>query len=638
MSQIHQILTQYWGYARFRPLQEEIIQSILGGKDTLALLPTGGGKSLCFQVPGLALEGLCLVISPLIALMKDQVERLKSLGIPAVTIFSGMSKSETEITLENCIHGKIKFLYLSPERLSSESFRSRLPAMKIGMIAVDEAHCISQWGYDFRPAYLKIAEIRSLLPGIPVLALTATATPEVQLDIQQKLAFTNGAVFRKSFERKNLAYVVQHEDDKMSRLLRITQKIQGTGIVYARSRNRTRELAEYLQKNGVKAGFYHAGLSASDRNKIQDAWMKGQLRVVVATNAFGMGIDKGDVRFVVHLELPESLEAYYQEAGRGGRDEQKAYAVLLVNSGDEEVMEQRVRMSFPEPEQVRTTYKSLGNYFQLPVGNGQGLSFNFILNKFCDQYNLPVRETYNSLRVLELQGLISLNMDVRLSARIHIKANVEELYEYQVKNPDLDFILKILLRTYEGLFNDFVPVREEVLCKNANLSKDQLIHSLQLLHQQGIIEYLPASEIPQLTFLEARQDDKLLVIDKKVLDDRKERFIERARAVLRYANTSHACRSQMLLAYFGEKSWHRCGVCDYCLNRNKIGLSDLEVENVSEQVKLILSKEALEIESLLEQLQDYPEETSLKVLEWLQDNEQIRIGKDQLLVWNADKL
>lgn len=632
-NKIHQILAQYWGYSQFRPLQEDIILAVLDGNDTLALMPTGGGKSLCFQVPGMAKDGLCLVISPLIALMKDQVEALRKKGIPAVAIVSGMSRNEIDIALDNCIHGKEKFLYLSPERLSSKIFIERLQHMNINLLAIDESHCISQWGYDFRPSYLRIAEVREHLPGVPVLALTASATPEVQKDIRDKLAFNKGLVFRKSFERKNLSYVVLREDDKLHRMLKVINNVSGTGVIYVRTRRKAKEISEYLNRNKIKSGYYHGGMNSSERTKIQDQWMNGSMRVVVATNAFGMGIDKGNVRFVIHLDLPESLEAYYQEAGRAGRDEKKAYAVLLYNESDKAEMEQRAKTSFPDVKKIRTVYQALANYFNIATGAGQGISFDFALTDFCSKYNFVVHETYNCLKVLELQGLIELSGSVQLQSKIHFTAHRDQLYEFQVKNPELDTIIKIILRSYEGLFDEYVPIQENQLAKRMEKTPFEVERYLSQLQQLQVLSYVPAKDTPQLTFLEPRIDSGSLTIDKNNLADRKERYLIRAKAVLNYAQEKSRCRSQILLSYFGEETWHRCGVCDYCLGRNKTGVSDLEFEMVSNKVELLLQNQKYSLHELVEHLTDSKEETNLKVLEWLLDNNKIKYTGANKLIW-----
>ncbi len=630
---IKQVLTRHWGYSTFRPLQEEIILSVLSGKDTLALLPTGGGKSLCFQVPAMSGEGICIVISPLIALMKDQVENLHKKNIPAVSIVSGMSRNEIDIALDNCVFGKLKFLYVSPERLASDIFIERIQKMNVNLLAVDEAHCISQWGYDFRPAYLKIAEIRKYLPDVPVLALTATATKSVEDDIQNKLGFTNINAFKKSFERKNLSYIVLYEEDKLKRLLKVLNNTEGTGIVYARTRKRTQEISDFLNRNNISSTYYHAGLNTIRRNQVQEDWIKEKTRIVVATNAFGMGIDKPNVRIVVHVDAPDNLEAYYQEAGRAGRDEKKSYAVLLNNPSDRTEIERRLETSFPDMSYIRNTYQALGNFLKLPIGSGKGISFDFDISEFCNSYDLKMQETFSSLKILELQGLIALNDSVGLQSRIHFYYRAQELYEFQVKNQSFDHFIKVLLRSYEGIFDDYVTIQEDDLSRRALLNKNETVQLLQNLDRLKILSYQPANDKPQLTYLEERYDLKDLNIDRENLADRKKRFMDRARAFLNYAETKNRCRSLMLVNYFGETDALRCGVCDYCLERNKANLSDLDFETILGKVKTILLKDAMDVEELINQFHNEDEEKTLRVIEWLIDNEQIRYLDGNRLEW-----
>lgn len=634
-SQIHQILTKYWGYSDFRPLQEEIIVSVMEGNDTLALMPTGGGKSICFQVPALAKEGICVVVSPLIALMKDQVHHLKSKGIPAVAVLSGMSKNEIDVALDNCIHGKEKFLYISPERLTSELLQERLKQMNINLLAIDEAHCISQWGYDFRPSYLRIAEVRKFIGDVPLLALTATATEEVRKDIQQKLNFNKEHLFQKSFERKNLSYIVIGEEDKLQRLINIIRKVNGSGIVYVRSRKKTKEITELLKRNKISAGYYHAGLESSVRNKTQQEWMQGNTRVIVATNAFGMGIDKGNVRFVVHLDLPESLEAYYQEAGRGGRDEQRAYAVLLYNKSDRAEIEHRTELNFPSVEEIRTTYQALANYFQLPVGSGKGVSFDFDIVQFSQLYNFKIPIVFSCLKVLELQGLISTTESVDLHARIHFRVGNAQLYEFQVKNLPFDHLIKVILRSHGGVFDDYININEGELATRAGLTKEETIRILQKLDKLSILNYLPAKDSPQVVFTEERLDVRDVNIDRQHLAERKQRYISRVKAMLDYSTNKTKCRSRMLLNYFGEEVAHRCGSCDYCLERNKLGISELEFSNLQSQLQSILTIQSLTLHEILPHIKDSGEDKTLKVVEWLIDNEKIRYVKGNLLEWKG---
>ncbi len=598
--------------------------SVLAGKDTLALLPTGGGKSICFQVPALAMEGICLVVSPLIALMKDQVERLQSKGINAQAVLSGMSRKEIDTVLDNCVYGRVKFLYVSPERLSSEIFKMRFERMKVSLIAVDEAHCISQWGYDFRPSYLQIADIRSVFPKVPVLALTATATQEVCEDIQSRLHFKLQNILQKSFERKNLSYVVLQTEDKHARLLKVVKGAGGCGIVYVRNRKRTRELSEYLVRQGIPAAFYHAGLTMDERTLVQQQWMSGKVQVMVSTNAFGMGIDKSDVRFVVHVDLPDSPEAYFQEAGRAGRDEKKAYAVLLFSNSDRLELERRVETEFPALQQIKQVYTALGNFLQLPIGAGKGISYDFDMALFAQQYNLSPAIVMSCLKVLELQGLLAYSDSPGFHSRIHFIVRPESLYEFQVKNKDLDQFLRILLRSYEGLFTEYIQVREKEIAKRAQLSLQDVIRHLQKLQQLEIIDYQPATDEPQLTYTEERLDAKDLYIDREHLSERKRRFLIRAQSMLNYAEDHTHCRSQALLSYFGETTPTRCGVCDTCLERNKISLNDLEFEATEKRVLDFLKSGPLPVTQLIALLHPLQEERALKVLSWMVDNSQIR--------------
>lgn len=633
MLTIHQILTKYWGFSTFRPLQEEIISSVLSGKDTLALLPTGGGKSVCFQIPGLVKEGVCLVVSPLIALMNDQVENLKKRGIHAIAVVSGMDKREIEIALGNCIHGKTKFLYLSPERLTSEIVIASISKMKVNLVAIDEAHCISQWGYDFRPPYLQIAGIKKILPGVPFLALTATATPNVVTDIQEKLIFTEKNVFQKSFERKNLAYIVIKEENKLTRLNKIIDKIKGSGIVYVRNRKKTKEIAEYLRKLNIPADYYHAGLSPEDRNFKQNSWVKNRTRIIVATNAFGMGIDKPDVRFVVHLDLPDSLEAYFQEAGRGGRDEKKTYAVLLFNESDVRDLEKRIRDSFPEPEEIKKFYQALANFFQLPVGNGKGMSFDFDMNDFCKRYNLKPVNIFNCLRFLERDGYISSTEALFHPSRIHILLNNEELYQFQVANERYDTFIKFILRSYSGVFNDYERINEDELALRMKFPREQVVEILKSLDRMQVLSYLPRNNMPKIFYTEERLEMKNLRLSKKHYDERKEIAFKRMDSVIHYATSTRKCRGQILLAYFGETDSYRCGVCDVCLERNKLELSNLEFENVSGQVKNLLLNQPMPINEIVHGIRNSREDKTLKVIQWLMDNEKIINTIEGKLEW-----
>lgn len=630
---LRNILAKYWGYPDFRPLQEEIIQSVMAGRDTLALLPTGGGKSVCFQVPALAMDGLCLVITPLIALMQDQVENLKHKNINAVAIFSGMNQHQIELALDNCMFGDVKFLYLSPERLETEKFLAVLPRLRVNLIAVDEAHCISQWGYDFRPPYLRIAAIRSFVPDIPVLALTATATPEVVKDIQEKLGFQKENVFQKSFERRNLTYVVQHEENKFGRMLKICNRIQGTGIVYVRNRRRTREISDFLNSQKIAADFYHAGLDPATREKRQAAWMSGQIRVMVSTNAFGMGIDKPNVRFVVHTDLPDSLEAYFQEAGRGGRDGNQSYAVVLFDNADLIDLKHNHALSYPPIDVIKKTYHALGNYFQLATGSGKDRSFDFEITEFCNQYKLNPVVSYNALKFLEKEGYLVLSEDVGSPSLVNIKAKKDILYRFQVENPVYDPFIKLLLRSYTGLFTTFARISETELARRMPLPLSDVIKYLHTLHKAGLITYVPRKDKPQLTFLTERFDAEMLQISKKHYQDRMLAAEKRMQSVVAYVSSSDKCRSILLLQYFGETGAQRCGRCDVCIERNKLELSEFEFTKVAEQLEPLLSVQAMTLEEIVGKITGLNDDKILNAFRWLLDNDKIEATEDGRFVW-----
>jgi len=619
MSLIHQVLAQYWGYTEFRPSQEDIIRSVMEKNDTLALLPTGGGKSICFQVPAMANEGLCLVISPLIALMKDQEENLRNKGIRAVAIVSGMKRSEVDIALDNCIYGNYKFLYVSPERLESDFFLERLIQMKLNLIAVDEAHCISQWGYDFRPPYRRIAEIRESFPEVPIIALTASATPEVKEDICKQLKFKNHQVFTKSFARPNLSYVVRHEDKKMESVLKILKSIPGCGIIYVRNRRKTQDIANQLIKNGIRADYYHAGLSQTQRMEKQSKWMKNNSRIIVSTNAFGMGIDKSDVRSVIHLDLPDNLESYYQEAGRCGRDEKSSYAVVLYNQSDILDLERRIKVNFPELDEIRKVYQALGNYLQIPINGGLGLTLEFDLVSFCDQYRFDPVKTYNCLKVLELEEHLTLSDSIYLPSRLFIPIKNIELYEFQVKHTNYDHLIKTILRSYTGLFDNYIRFNEVELANRSGIEIKTLKQELETLNKLGVLNYLPSTELPQLTFNEARVETKMLRISKANLDDRKQRFTIRANAFKQFITDKYHCRSMLLLAYFGENNLNRCGTCDYCRDRNKLELNDIEMEDLKNEIQLLLNIGPELPQVIASKIKGYKEEKIITVLRWLID-------------------
>ena len=615
---IHQILKQYWGFTEFRPLQEEIIQSVLDGKDTLALLPTGGGKSLCFQVPALLNPGICIVVSPLIALMKDQVENLKEKGIKAVAIISGMGKREVDILLDNCIYGNIKFLYLSPERLLSDIVRERIRYMKVNLIAVDEAHCISQWGYDFRPPYVHLSELRELHPDVPVLALTASATERVVADIREKLHFKNDSVFRKSFERKNLGYIVFNQDDKMRKLIAVAGSVQGTGIVYVRNRRETQEVAKQLNQHGISADFYHAGLDTPLRMKKQTDWKNGAVRIIVATNAFGMGIDKADVRFVVHLDLPESLEAYYQEAGRAGRDEKKAFAVLLYNAADKFQLYKKLEQSFPGVAEIKQIYHHLGNYFQLAYGAGEDLTLEFDVADFCNRFKLDAIRTLNALKFLERNEYIALSENVFLPSRIQIIAGQEDLYRFQVEQPGYDSFIKTLLRSYGGVFDHFVPVKESDLSKRTGLPRKEVVAILEKLQSVSLLNYLPQTDKPQLTYIKPRVDSQHLFINGKHIAEREQLFKQQIEAVIHYAEVP-ICRSKQLLTYFDETKAPVCGVCDVCLELKRAAKEDLIEENITGDILKLLTNRHLLLEQLVSEIKTGNEKEKLRVIRNLLD-------------------
>ena len=623
MTDYRKILKQYWGYDNFRGIQEDIIRSIGEGRDTLGLMPTGGGKSITFQVPALAQEGLCLVITPLIALMKDQVRNLRERGIKATAIYSGMTREEIVIALENCIFGNYKFLYVSPERLDTEIFQIKLRSMHVSLITVDESHCISQWGYDFRPAYLKIANIRQLLPGVPVIALTATATPEVVSDIQQRLQFRQENVFRMSFERKNLAYVVRHTEDKESELLHILQRVDGSGIVYTRNRKKTKEISLFLNRNHITATFYHAGLNDETKNSRQKAWLKGEFRVMVATNAFGMGIDKPDVRVVIHADVPDSPEAYFQEAGRAGRDGMKAYAVLLFCARDKITLKQRVSDTFPEKSYIRKIYEDINFYYQMAMGDGRGCTFAFNIDEFCRNFkHFPV-QTDSALKILTRAGYLEYTDEQDNASRIMFTITKEELYRIREQSEDTEKLLRILLRSYTGLFTDYAYISEDNLSTRSGLSKQQIYETLLSLSRQHILHYIPAKKTPYIIYTRERQETERVYLSKEVYEDRKESYVQRINAMIEYAESENRCRSRMLLRYFGEKNEHNCGQCDVCLQQHQSGLKSGEFESISQQLQALLKENPLSLQEIKDKMQ-VPENHLMKVVSYLISEEIIR--------------
>ena len=640
MSDYKEILKQYWGYDCFRGIQEEIIRSIGEGKDTLGLMPTGGGKSIAFQVPALARPGLCLVVTPLIALMKDQVQNLRGRGIKAAAVYSGMSREEIVIALENCIFGGYKFLYISPERLSTEIFKTKLRRMDVSMITVDEAHCISQWGYDFRPAYLNIAEIRKLLPETPVLALTATATPEVVKDIQARLQFRQENVFRMSFERKNLAYVVRHTEDKDAEMLHILKCMEGSSIVYTRNRKKTKEISDLLNRNGIAATFYHAGLSDAAKDERQKAWLEGKFRVMAATNAFGMGIDKPNVRTVIHADVPDSPEAYFQEAGRAGRDGQKAYAVLLFCERDKVTLKRRVSDTFPEKDYIRKVYEDINYYYQMAMGDGLGCTFAFNIDEFCRNFKHYPVQTDSALKILTRAGYLEYTDEQDNASRLMFTLQRDELYNIREQNPETEKLLRIILRSYTGLFTDYVYINEDTLATRSGLTRQQVYDILILMTKRRILHYIPGKKTPYIVYTRERQETSRVHLSREVYEDRKASYIRRIEAMLEYATNDEHCRSRMLLRYFGEKNEHNCGQCDICLHRRAAEPSQNEFESVSRQLEETLSQSPspLTLQELVQRT-GIPEDRLLQVVNHLLAEEKLvqRHGKLSLAEPIEDK-
>lgn len=625
------ILQQYWGYQSFRPLQEEIIRAVIDGRDTLGLMPTGGGKSLTFQVPAMAMPGICLVVTPLIALMKDQVENLRKLKIKAVAVHSGCTREETEVALNNCLYGGYKFLYVSPERLSSELFRLRFREMPVNLITVDEAHCISQWGYDFRPSYLKIAELRPFHPQVPVLALTATATGTVIDDIQQKLLFRAPNLLKTSYRRPNLIYAVRHSENKDRDVIDMVKKLKGSGIVYVRSRRKSIDLSRMLSQEGISAAYYNAGLDHLARNQVQQNWTVGKIRVIVATNAFGMGIDKPDVRFVIHADLPDSPEAYFQEAGRAGRDGLKSFAILLSAPSDTASVNQRIRNNFPDIATIKKTYAALGNYLQLPVGSGKGMSFDFDINDFARTYRLSVFTAYSSLKILEHEGYLELTEEINNPSRIKFILNRDDLYRFQVSNSRFDAFIKLLLRSYTGVFTEYTAIDEVMLAKRANVDQEVVRQYLSKLVTLGVISYLPQKRSPMIIFWEERLDEKSIYITREHYQTRKLRYTQRASAMLIYSLSGDKCRSQALLEYFGETDSPPCGECDVCRAGNDKALSPEAFNNMRDEVLEMIGSGPLTLENLLEKTAGNPQQM-INVIRWLLDNDFVCFNEEQQLV------
>ncbi|MES2622115.1 MAG: ATP-dependent DNA helicase RecQ [Bacteroidota bacterium] len=608
MQNIHQILKLYWGFDKFRPLQEEIIKSILTGNDTLALLPTGGGKSICFQLPALTMEGLCLVISPLIALMKDQVYNLNKKGIKAVAIYSGLPPRQIDTLLDNCVYGNIKFLYISPERLASKDFLVRMEKMKITLLAVDEAHCISQWGYDFRPPYLKIAEVRDKLKSVPVIALTATATPEVVEDIQEKLLFRKKNVLQKSFVRKNLSYVVRQSINKEKAMLDILTKVNGTAVVYIRNRKKTKQYSDFLNKQKIKADFYHAGLQPNERSRKQDEWINNKTRVICCTNAFGMGIDKPDVRIVIHMDLAESIEAYFQEAGRAGRDEKKAYAVQLIEPSDIVELDKKIKEGYLSIDFIKDVYDSLCIYLRLAYNSGIDQSFDFDLGLFSETYQLNPVKILSALKVLEQHELIYVTDAVYSLSQIKAKADKDVIARFIAENKNQEALVKFILRTSEGIFDDYVSIDEQTIAPRLKIKMSETVKQLQTLEKFGIFQYQPRKNKPQIIFLQNRIMKKDLRLDRSFIEKRKLDLEKRLKAVRYYVTENNCCRTRLLVKYFGETNTDDCGICDVCVARKKSGLSTEKFFQVVIEIEKELSNAPLALEQLNSKLKIKKEE------------------------------
>ena len=629
MFNAKEILIKYWGHTNFRPMQEEIIQSVLAKKDTLALLPTGGGKSVCFQIPCLMQDGICIVISPLISLMKDQVEHLKSKGIKSVAITSGMSKDEVDVALGNCIYGNYKFLYLSPERLQNKMVQERIRQMNVNLITVDEAHCISEWGYDFRPSYLHIAEIREVIPDVPILALTATATADIIDDIQDKLLFSEKHLLQSSFVREYLSYVVINTENKKTKLVKILNHFKSSAIVYVGSRKETKKITQLLRTHNISSDYYHAGLDMDIRNQKQEKWTHNEIRVMVATNAFGMGIDKENVRVVVHINTPTSLEAYFQEAGRAGRDGKLAYAILLTNKSDVIDLNRFVLSQFPSVQEIRDCYQKIADYFHIAVDTAEGESFEFDINDFCERYNLKTYKTYIILKYLEKEEFIKLTDSIHSPSKLHFIVDNTELYHFQVANVHYDSFIKLLLRSYSGLFENYVTINEQTLSSRFNSPPTQVVDLLEKLQQLEILKYLPRTNAPKLIFTKNRAEASTIKISEEILEKRKQLKKQKMESIIAYSENITICRTQQLLDYFGEENNYKCGKCDVCVERNKLDISDLEFEKIKKYLQNILSEKEMISSEIVNTITDVREEKIIKVLQWLIDNGQIKLMENK---------
>jgi ATP-dependent DNA helicase RecQ len=635
MNDIHQLLKKHFGYDAFRPLQEDIIQSVLAKKDTLAILPTGGGKSVCFQIPALAIGGLCLVVSPLIALMKDQEEQLLEKGIRTAALVSGTSRRESDIIIGNCIHGDYRFLYVSPERLSSETFLMQLTNMPVSMIAIDEAHCISQWGYDFRPPYLNISKVRELFPDAPVIALTASATPEVQNDICEKLNFKKGHQrFLKSFSRPNLNYIIRKEENKYEKVLQVLKSVQGTSIIYVRNRNKTQDIAEWLKSNQITADYYHAGLGNEMRLEKQSKWMNNATRVIVATNAFGMGINKENVRSVIHFDLPDDLESYYQEAGRGGRDEKPAYGVLIYTDNDIAQLEEKKEKNFPSVSEIKRVYNALCNHLNIPIESGLNQTYPFEIYQFCNTYQFSNSLALNSLKELEHAGFIVMSEAVYVASKIKINFDKMELYNFQVKYQRFDNLLKVILRSYGGLFDYYVKVNEFQISRHLKIDKNAVISLLNELHKLKVIEYLPASETPRITFLYSRESTEAMYIDPNSIRERKNRFKVRADAFINYVTSTNNCRSMMISSYFGEENLKTCDNCDYCRNQKKVIANEEEENKIKKYIIELLEQTSLLQIEIYNQSPDNFKSKIVSAIQKMLEKEILIVDSDEKLSLN----
>ena len=625
------MLKQYWGYPSFRPLQEDIVDAVVAGRDTLALLPTGGGKSICFQVPAMAMEGVCVVVTPLIALMKDQVAHLVAKGIPASAIYTGMHPDQVELTYNQAVFGRLKFLYVSPERLQTDRFLEAIKRMKVNLLAVDESHCISQWGYDFRPPYLKIAEIRPYIPKTPVLALTATATAKVVDDIQLRLGFKQRNVFQSSFERKNVTYNVYHEPDKFGVLYRKLHALkEGSAIVYVRNRKKTQVIAEWLQSVGISATFYHAGLDSKTRDERQDLWMRGKVKVMAATNAFGMGIDKPDVRLVIHMDLPDSIEAYFQEAGRAGRDLKPAEAFLLVSDADVKQLEDNLQQSFPEMERIKLIYNALGNYLQVPVGAGEGEMYPFAMAEFAKAYGFSVMEVFSTLKILEREGLVSLSESFDEPSRVWIKAPREDLYRFQVAFPAFDTLIKYMLRNMPGVLSDFVKFNEETAAQKTGIPVDQVVARLKKMEDYNFLTYVPRKDKPQIQLMTELLDTRYFILSKENYADRKRDAAERVKAVVDFVNNDQECRSIQLLRYFNESSDKACGRCDVCVSHANQVMGNRAYGAISQKVEALLRDKPMSLTDVVEAFHAFEEEEVVEAIRLMIDSGFLHLDNDLL--------